>query len=177
MEKNKEIFFLIRGKVFPERILLCKGRILSYKPYLDTTHYRIRIQEFKNISLRQLKDYFIGDRFLTVGNEKKLRKIIRNSSTIEDVNTLLSDILVTVYVDQIYIFKSYFELHKSFKILMEYYLRHHIKMISNILSNPNYNGTLNMTKEEFSIRFRASFIDKYTKSFEDNTIDDFLKNL
>ena len=177
MEVNKECYIIIRGKVNPGKIILAKGMILSYKPYLDTTQYRVRVLEFKTTNFNKFKDLFVGERFFPRSYSKRMVKLLRKHKSLTDLNEDLKECHINVYVDQLYIFKSMKELLKHYRPLQEFYLRKNLKNIIRILGDSYYTGPFKMQPSEFSMRFKSGFIDTYKESLGDETIDDFLKNL
>ena len=176
-KKNQKVFFLIRGKVSPERILLAEGKILSYKNYLDTIQYRIRIEKFRHRSFLRFKKLFIGEKYFAKRYHKRMNNIIRSSKNMLEVNDQLKDHHMVTYTDQLYIFQTMNALLKHYRVLQEFYMRRHIKQLRDILSDNNYKGAFKMGKDEFNKRFISGFLDTYKQSFNDETIKDFLKNL
>lgn len=177
MEKNKTGFFIIRGKINPERILLVKGKILSYRPYVDTTQYRVQILEFKHKRFYQFKRTFVGERFFTKSSERKMYDILRNSQNMDQIHENLNKKTIVANVDELYCFQSMKTLLKHLRPLQEFYVRKHLKDLYHILNSNYYEGPFKMSKNEFLKRFKLAFKDRYKKSFNDDTIDDFLKNL
>ena len=56
-------------------------------------------------------------------------------------------------------------------------LRKHLKDLAYLLGSDYYEGPFKMNKNEFYKRFEMAFKDRYKKSFNDETFDDFIKNI
>ena len=174
---NKKVFFLIRGKINTERILLAEGRILYSKRYVETSNFRIKVDKFIHLSARQLKKYMIGERFLPISSERRLKQIARTCYNIDDLNKLLESTKVHAIVNENYIFKSCKALLQTHRLLQEFFVKKHFKDLANIISATTYRGPFKMPKKEFFIRLKSSLLDTYKESLGDETFDDYIKNL
>ena len=177
MKVNSKCFVLLFGKIEPSNQLMVEGFLHKIVNRIDNNTHKVRVYKFLGVTFKQLKNIFNIERFFIRAQARKLMKIIRKATNMQDVEEALQKQVITIYINSIYVFKTKVSLFKAYRVYRSYMLIDKLRVIRDIISDPLYEGAFNMPKKEFDQRFKKSFVDTYKEMFELETIDDFFEKL